>query len=532
MSHEIRRGRNLYKEYLPGNNLSFSLRTLKPDGTVNITDQAIVIGDVRGGGFFGRVIIPQDEQFVIKTSLPDPWHHLWRTINWDFRKFPAQTEELAAQTEHLSTRLIHAVLPVLSDGKFYSPDSYGYTGLPTGYGQVVEHIDGRPPRFDLPENEFLLFRNAQQELLELGTKLGLEQVAQIHPDNPFGMANLWFNDKKRILVWLDTIPAIPHKGWVWPAFYFRFHKDVRQRFGQQRPTFNKIHTEAFRQEIKNNRHLFSDDVYEQVLADLNLYDSVYTAWEQSQQPRPRQRELSTAARAIKETGVDAITERAIYKLLADPTFRREKIETLVQIVRDPEYRVSYFNREVVLKGVERAYQNGIITKEELKRAWQTVETGDINSPNPHRKKVVLASLQLYYFVSSQILNALEASAYLNSAFTDDKASSIALGLFIGWVLPSILRPAGTLVISAATKTDLKVAARLSAFPKVGAYLAVPGEIGVTAGNKSEQIWHYTVRNIIASLSRISPSGGSGTQFEGELWNKIGNKLEEFGQRPK
>lgn len=131
---------NLYQEYSPGDQISFPLHTLQSDGNIITSERSITIEDIRGGGFFGKVIIPRDENFVIKTSLPDPWHHLWRIVNWNFREFPAQSEEKSAKLEHLATRLIHNVLPVISNGRFYSPDSYGYTRLAPGYAQVVEKL--------------------------------------------------------------------------------------------------------------------------------------------------------------------------------------------------------------------------------------------------------------------------------------------------------------------------------------------------------------------------------------------------------
>ncbi|MBI4100362.1 hypothetical protein HY439_01340 [Candidatus Microgenomates bacterium] len=222
--HEHHPRKNPYGEYLTGDEIKFSLQTLQSDGSLRSCDQRIVIRDVRGGGFFGRVIIPEDGGYVIKTSCPDSWHHLWREVNWDFKPFPARVFEIDAQLEHLSTRLIHQVLPRLSGGKFRSPDSFGYTDLPNGFAQVVEKMEGRGPRFDLPKNEFLEFRQAQEELTDLALRLGLEQAGQIHPENPFGMANLWKEKDGHGFIWLDTIPAIPHNGWIKPFFHFKFHK--------------------------------------------------------------------------------------------------------------------------------------------------------------------------------------------------------------------------------------------------------------------------------------------------------------------
>jgi hypothetical protein len=108
---------------------------------------------------------------------------------------------------------------------------------------------------------------------------------------------------------------------------------------------------------------------------------------------------------------------------------------------------------------------------------------------------------------------------------------VALGVFIGWVLPSILRPLGTQLIGALSHTDLTVAAKISILPKAGTYLPVPAQIGAMAGHESApQIWHYTVRKIIASLSHLSPSGGWNTELEGKLMNLLGKPLEKLGKK--
>lgn len=519
--------RSPYNEYSPGDKVQFSIRTLKPDGSLATKDHRITIGDIRGGGFFGRVLVPEDEDFVIKTSLPDPWHHLWRTINWDFKPFPAQSNEVAAQLEHLSTRLIHQVLPVLSEGKFYSPDSSGYTHLSTGIAQVVEKMRGRGPRFDLPENEFLKFRTAQKELTIIALNLGLEQAGQIHPDNPFSLANLWWNDEKGVWIWLDTIPAIPHKGWIKPLFHFKFHKDMRHWFYQKATTFNRIHTGYFLTEISRNRHLFSEETFQELKAGLELYDSLREDYERQQ--KGNRADFSPALRASCETAKDLIRERFILKILADPKFRQEKIETLGKIITDPAYRVSYFNRSFTLRGIETAFEEGIISQEERQIAWEMVDGK--KDPKALDGKKTLAGLQLYYIVTGEILNVIEGSAYLQAIFTENKLQAAALGVFVGWVLPSILRPVSTSIIGKVTNKDLRVARGVSALPKVGSYLAVPAQLSVDATSKADGIWHYTVRSIITHLSKMSPSGsgGLGTQLEAELWEKLGKRLEKLGR---
>ncbi|MDP3998045.1 MAG: hypothetical protein Q8P89_00305 [bacterium] len=261
-----------YKEYLPGDRVDFTVRTLHSDGSLTTEDKWLIIEGIRGGGFFGQVLIPQDQNFVIKTSLPDPLHHLWRTIRWELKPFPAQNIEVAAQLEHLSTRLINKVVPILTNGKFQSPDSLGYTQLPTGYAQVLEKMYGRGPR---DKNEALKFRQAQKEIIQLALNLGLEQAGQVNPNNPFSLANLWWNDEKGVWIWLDTIPAIPHKAWEEKLLSLDFNKVVRDWFYQKVVTFGRVHTAYFLNEINQHRHSFSDQDFEEIKANLYLYEKLW-----------------------------------------------------------------------------------------------------------------------------------------------------------------------------------------------------------------------------------------------------------------
>ncbi|MDO8639502.1 MAG: hypothetical protein Q7R53_01120, partial [bacterium] len=97
--------RNNYQEFSAGQKISFEIKSVQPDGPVSSFLEEAKIADVKGGGFFGRVLILEDKPYVIKTSLPDSWHHFWREINWGLKPFPAHNSETAARLEHLSTKL-------------------------------------------------------------------------------------------------------------------------------------------------------------------------------------------------------------------------------------------------------------------------------------------------------------------------------------------------------------------------------------------------------------------------------------------
>ncbi|MCJ7739846.1 hypothetical protein MUP32_00830, partial [Candidatus Microgenomates bacterium] len=341
---------DLYHEYLPGDTLLFPLCTFDGQNRIQVETKSVVIEDIRGGGFFGQVLIPGKEDFVVKTSLPDPWHHFWRTVNWDFRDIPARDDETQTQLTHLAVKLIHDVLPIVSNNRFYSPDSLGYTRLATGFAQVVEKLDGRGPRFDLSTNEYDRFRQAQSQLRRIAYSLGLEHVGQIHPDNPFAMANLWFDEKNKQFIWLDTIPAIPHKGWIWPFFNYPFHQKIRDHFDMKEPTFDRIHTDRFRMTIKQWESNFDPGQYAKIMANLELYDEL----QKRSQRIPEEPQYDTAIRELWASLINFCSERSVYKLLAEPVFRNEKLAFLRDLYHDPVYRVTWVNNNFILAGIEKA----------------------------------------------------------------------------------------------------------------------------------------------------------------------------------
>lgn len=522
-----------YRQFFQGQDLSFTLHTLNADGSVCSSDRQITIAAIKGGGFFGKVLISANEDFVIKTSVPDPWHDLWRRINWNFRDFPSQVNETQAKLDHLSTNLINDVIPVLTAGQFYSPRSLGYTKLPNGYAQVLERVHGRGPRFDTPNDEFTKFRNLQPQLTNIGLNLGLEHAAQVHTDNPFGMANLRFDEKNRQWVWLDTLPAIPHTGWVWPAFYFRFHKDVRHWFYPKTNelTFNKIHTDMFLEEIQRGRHLFNEQVYQQVLDNLNLYQQLRKE-KQSQRETPRN--LKAAIEAALESG------KVVPKVVLDVG---REIQTTIRSIFNANLRRTLVNN-LVLAGTKRAYGEDIINNEEFQQGLTLVEQ-DFRT-NSKKMLPVLTGVYGYYQGSNWLLlkpTELASYAYLFGTEAVDQLVKLDLtplliqenaieklaifgSAFLGFrVLGALNTFVSTRLLGKLSGMNLETAARVSVIPVIGNHLAIPAQIGVTAGNKDGLLWHYSVRNLLAKASSLHPAGGWGTQYEGQLWKLVGHHLE-------
>ena len=524
-----RAGKNPYKQFWPGQRLPFTLHTLNPDGSICSSDKQVEIAAIKGGGFFGRVLILKDEDFVIKTSVPDPWHDLWRRVNWGFKDFPSQVSETQARLDHLATNLIADVVPVVTEGKFHSPHSRGYTRLANGYAQVIERAHGREPRYDVGEDEFSKFRWTQEDLTGVGLNLGLEQIGQVHTDNPFGMANIWYEPETSRWAWFDTLPAIRHTGWVWPLFYFRFHKDIRNWFypNSNEVTFNKIHSDLFLQEVQEKRHLFKDDVYQKVLENLNLYQQL---WEERQAEGKTKKNFRATTTAAFESA----------KVVPQILLNGRGIKTGVRAIFDANLRRAIVNN-TILAGTKKAFEEGVIDQDELEQAQSIVET-----PRSGKILPVLTGVYGYNQGSNWLfLKPAEIGSYIylfgtNAAekltqldltpllsLEDPVEKFLLFGLaFAGFRAVGMANSyLGTKLIGRLSDLDLETAARISAVPIVGSHLAIPAQFAITLGSQSEIIWHYNVRGVIAATSSIHPAGGWGTQLEGVLWKKVGKFLE-------
>lgn len=267
-------GKSPYKQFSEGDELCFDLNKIHPDGSVSLQTHNARIEAVRGGGFFGQVLLLQGLPFVLKTGIPgDPWYDFWRRVNWGARDFPYQVSEFDAKLGQVKTDLIHETVSPLTQGEFYAPRSFGYASLPGTFVQAIERLHGRPPRYDNHNDEYQLFRQAQAKITDIGYKLGFEHVGQVHTDNPFAMANLWRSDGLERWEWFDTLPAIRHTGWVWPFFHFGFHGQIRQRFypDTKEVTFDKIHIDKMLETVKDNRSLFDEMTYARIQENATLY---------------------------------------------------------------------------------------------------------------------------------------------------------------------------------------------------------------------------------------------------------------------
>lgn len=523
-----------------GSRITFT--TTRIDGAETSNYQG-VIEDIRGGGFYGNALIFPD--LVVKTTEPDPWHLLWRRINRLASHgsiiFPSQVSETAARLDSLSTRIIHKTIPYLTDGRVVSPNAFGYTELESfGFAQVVERMSGRGAKFNAGSGENSKFKEIREKIWNLGVTLGLEQAAQVHPNNPFGKPNLWTTDGENF-IWLDTLPAIPHTGFVLPAFNFGFHGDVREKIGNGDLTFNRIHTDRFRSSVRAKAEIFPSNV----LDELDFYSTQYDeAWKANTQElgnekkllidfavrngviNPAQAERISNSRVeyyafvtkmIIDPAVGAFVEFAektpMGRIFSDEQFRQD----IVRFISDPQFRSEKIIKNTTLRGIEDAYQMGLISSEEYKESWRIFQTKN----HGNKLATTYLFLQSYYLVTGAIINSISIPVIASSVIAENPIARLSLGLFIDLVVPSIVRAASTAAVALATQQDLKVAIIASSIPKAGSYIGVPADVAHKFGKQSELIWHYTKRGIVASLSKVlRPWGGWNSDLEERLWEKL------------
>lgn len=504
--------------------------------------------DIRGGGFYGKVYLLPKE--VIKTAQPDPWHLLWRRINWKGQPFPSQSSELAAQLDYLGGSIIHQVIPKMTEGRVITPQPIGHLNLGRlGHAQVLERMRGRGIKFhpETNRNENEIFSQTRRELWEIGKTLGIEQAAQVHPGNSFGKQNLWTSDNNGQMIWLDTLPAIPHNDFIWPGFKFPFHQEVRAAMNSEQPTFNTIHTQKLREHLLGNRALITESEQDKLEFYLTHYEQTLERFTQQMsenstrqlviqdalnrglinQSKAKTLERSSIAyqlfltKTIIEPAFAAFSEfmreRGIYQLATNSEARKELIETL----RSPNLRRQKMLENTSLRGMREAYNQGLISEQEWLSAWEALEGPLLGQKDSKKLATTYIGLQTWYIVSSRLMNALSLSIGISALKDKNPLPKVALLVFVELVLPSIVRASSTALVSGLTKQELKAAIITSAIPNLGGWMAVPADLAHRHGKRSEQIWHYTKRAIIASLSKVMrPWGGWNSDLEADLWEKL------------
>ncbi len=509
-----------------------------------VTSQGIVeqpisepVEHITGNGFFGSVIVLPDS--VIKTTTPDALHEALRVLNWDI-PFPSRAFESAAQLDYLAGRILHQAVPIFTDGQVHTPQAHGYVRVSRelGYGQHAERTYGRGTIFNDGGKENAKIRQARQELWGLVTTLGSEHVAQVHPNNPFGKPNLWLAQDGSI-IWHDYLPAFRHTAHVRPILNFGFHDDVRKTFGSLGPTYNRIHTSMLRKSLEERSNRISFEDFDGLTEAMELYDDASKRYQDaiSGDPRnlyiqdaqerglisPQQAEhLRRSPRAfeifrtkeVARLGVQAFLDfcgDSKLKLLRSPEFH----ERVSKLATDRSHLSKALVNNSILLGMKQAHAQGLVSTEQLEQALEKVSNKDM---------AVYLGMSTYYMVVARAVDVMTVPMGVAAATSENPARNIGLVSIFNIFAPGILRAVSTAVVDTMSETDLKRAARTTLIPMYGTYAAIPEQIYVTYGQKAGEILHYSVRAVVAAVSKIV-GGGWGSDAEERLWNAtVGRKV--------
>lgn len=498
-------------EYKVGDVLKYDVYIPDQGGILLQRCEESAITGFHRGGFHGQFLTLEGRQYGMKTTTPTPLHHLLRQAAWGFREFPSQIQEEAIQLDYLAINLIANALPVVSDGEFIAPHSFGYTHLDTENAQLIEQLSGRGPRF-YPVNEFDKFRNAQRRLAHIAFDLGLEQVGQIHPDNPFGFDNLWYSDEKSCFIWLDTLAAFKHEP-IFRLIRYGFHRDIRNHFYPDDPnqvTFNTIHIDTYLSMIDIYKDRFYPETYQRILENAQMYRKI-----------SQSETLQQTARNFKPilTDLKGIAGEVPEKVKSIG----EGIKDLVAAIFSVDAR-----RRLVFEGVEKAEELSIISSDDLDQLKANFEVNQQMEHSSMRFRAAEVLMAAWYAISKVSIDSIQWTAGIANTFSDHelwlKMLAYPLILLAGQIPSSTSRVMGTIGIGLLTRADLRAATSVAWIPGAGNVLPFSAQTVVNSESRSSLLWHYSVRDYLAKLSRLThmPSsffaGGWGTQYEGELYN--------------
>lgn len=513
----------LNKPVAIGDSIEFPLHTFAAYGEFsNISAQQrtqihrVTIVDSAGRGLYGKVHFGVDFQtgkpldYVLKTALPGPLALTARMANWGLREFPFQTQLTAAQLNYQMMKLIHGVIEPVTDGNFYVPKPLGYTHLPQTYTQIIEKVIGRGPILSKPD-DLDWFTASQKYLTEIGFEFGLEQAAQIHPNNPRGKPNLWRELASDRGIWLDTLPAIQHTM----ENIFGFQKETREYFYPKayhrfnRPyTFNRIHIDQYMQALQRHKHKFPEQDYWQLMKEVMLYEQLL---EQFKNEPPTPVVPPTAAKALVQ-GSAALTKDAGIGVA-------KGIRSGTRVVFS-----SAEQNKLILRGTRKAVDKGYIAQSELCQLENL-----LNDPLRARRFVPLRTLYALHEATGLGITVLKSALAGTYLVHDHSFTGVmqALGMWAGCtLLGGTIKNIETRVVAKLTNhSPFKAAERAGFIPSLGDHIAVPAQIAADAG---EDILHYTIRDLMAKLAFL---GGENSDLEAWLMRKVGSPLQRWLLKP-
>lgn len=333
------------------------------------------------------------------------------------------------------------------------------------------------------------------------------------------------------IIWLDYLPAFQHTTFVKPFFRFSFHTDVRETFNSPIPTYNQIHTDMLRAGLQGISQRVSKEQYDSLLELAELYDDTEKRYradttgdardlfiedaqnrgiisqEQADRFRASRGEYDRyRARELTKLGVAAFLDAcggSKLKLLWDKKFHRD----VARFTTDPAHLQETILNNSVLLGMKKARDHGIVSDEEFENALENVSKKDL---------VTYVGMSAWYFLVARATDAVTVPMGVMAAKSDQPAQNLAFVAAFNTFAPGILRAVSTLMVNHMTTTELQKAASLSLIPMFGTYGAIPLQMKAVYGEKAANAVHYTLRALIATLSKLV-AGGWGSDAEEKIW---------------
>ncbi|HEX5798233.1 MAG TPA: hypothetical protein VFX79_02655, partial [Candidatus Saccharimonadales bacterium] len=180
-----------------------------------------------------------------------------------------------------------------------------------------------------------------------------------------------------------------------------------------------------------------------------------------------------------------------------------------RMLSDPDYRRTQILERTTLRGLKQAKAEGHVSDSEYAQALAVLPGSDLR---------LYTLMQTGYFATSRAVDLATVPLAVGAASSSHPLEAGAAVLAFNTLTPGIVRGLATAVVGRVAKKDLKRMALSSTIPVAGTYLAVPAQIRREYKESGDEMMHYSLRSIVAGLSKVRPHGGWGSDLEEKIWN--------------
>jgi hypothetical protein len=180
-----------------------------------------------------------------------------------------------------------------------------------------------------------------------------------------------------------------------------------------------------------------------------------------------------------------------------------------RMISDPDYRRTQILERTTLRGLRKAKAEGHVSESEYAQALAVLPSSDLR---------LYTLMQTGYFATSRAVDLATVPLAVGAVSSSHPVEAGAAVAAFNIMTPGIIRGLSTAVIGRLAKKDLKRMALSSTLPVAGTYLAVPAQIRREYKESGDEMMHYSLRSIVAGISKVRPHGGWGSDLEEKIWN--------------